>query len=152
MSSTPSTQKESRPHVGVGVIVMKDGKVLMQHRVGSHGAGTWSFPGGHLEFGEDPEACAEREALEELGVKLTNLRRGPYTNDVHEKDGRHGITLFILADWESGEPEIREPQTTSEWRWCSWDAMPQPLFLPIVNLQKQNFNPFDRRNASLQSG
>ncbi|MBI2476733.1 NUDIX domain-containing protein, partial [Candidatus Uhrbacteria bacterium] len=40
-----------RPKVGVGVIVWRDCEVLMQERIGAHGAGTWSFPGGHLEFG-----------------------------------------------------------------------------------------------------
>jgi 8-oxo-dGTP diphosphatase len=41
-----------RPKVGVGVIIKKDGKVLMGKRKNAHGDGTWSFTGGHLEFGE----------------------------------------------------------------------------------------------------
>ncbi len=38
------------PKVGVGVMILKDGKVLLTKRKGSHGAGMYSFPGGHLEY------------------------------------------------------------------------------------------------------
>ena len=52
-----------RPKVGVGVIVVKEGKVLLQRRRGAHGEGTWGFPGGHLEFKESWEECAKRETF-----------------------------------------------------------------------------------------
>ncbi len=49
------------PQVGVGVLILRDGKVLLGRRKGSHGAGCWSAPGGHLEFGEAVEdaPCAK---------------------------------------------------------------------------------------------
>ncbi len=53
--------------VGVGIMIFKDGKVLMGRRKGSHGAGEYAFPGGHLDFGESFEDCAKRETLEEAG-------------------------------------------------------------------------------------
>ena len=53
------------PKVGVGVAVVKDGKVLLGKRKNAHGEGTWSFPGGHLEYKESWEDCAIRETLEE---------------------------------------------------------------------------------------
>jgi mutator protein MutT len=51
-------------HVRVGVIVRRGGKILMAKRAGSHGAGSWSFPGGHVEMGEDPTQTAARELQE----------------------------------------------------------------------------------------
>ncbi len=54
-------QMNQKPLVGVGVLVFKDNKILMGRRKGSHGAGTWAPPGGHLEFGETPEDCAHNE-------------------------------------------------------------------------------------------
>lgn len=137
-----SSTEKSRPVVGIGVIVLRDGKVLMHKRKGAHGPGTWSFPGGHLEYGETPEQCALREVTEECGVTIGNLRRGPYTNDVHESEGKHYITLFILADWVSGEAQVLEPDKCERWEWVAWDNMPEPLFLPIRHLQKQEFDPF----------
>ena len=74
--------KSSRPIVGVGVIVLRNGLVLLGERIGSHGSGTWALPGGHLEFGETVEQCAAREVLEETGLKLQEVRTGPYSSDV----------------------------------------------------------------------
>ena len=42
--------KENRPKVGLGVMVMKDGKVLLGKRKGSHGAGEYVWPGGDFVF------------------------------------------------------------------------------------------------------
>ena len=131
-----------RPKVGVGVIVIKGGKVLMQLCKGGHGDGRWSFPGGHLEHGETPEECAKRETLEETGVLIGNLGCGPYTNDINGAEGTHYITLFVRAEWRSGEPTIREPEKMADLRWFAWDALPQPLFLPIENLLRQGYDPF----------
>src|SRR3989339_718967 len=58
------------PKVGVAVIIIKNGKVLMHKRKNSHGDGTWSLPGGHLEFNESLEECAQRETFEETGMKI----------------------------------------------------------------------------------
>ena len=58
--------------VGVGVLVTRGGsKVLVGQRRGSHGAGDWALPGGHLEVGETWEACAARELKEETGINLS---------------------------------------------------------------------------------
>lgn len=65
------------PQVGVGVLILRDGKVLLGRRKGSHGAGCWSAPGGHLEFGEAVEDCALREALEETGLALSDRQKNP---------------------------------------------------------------------------
>lgn len=132
------------PRIGIGVIVMRDRMVLMQKRKSKHGEGTWAFPGGHLEFGETPEQCAARETFEEAGITVTDLERGPYTNDVHQSEGKHYITLFILAHSFSGEPRVCEPEKCEQWKWFSWDNMPIPLFLPIVHLHEQKYNPFKR--------
>lgn len=133
---------KERPKVGVGVIIMHKGKILLGKRKSSHGSGSWSFPGGHLEFGEEPEDCAVRETLEETGVTLKNLRRCTYTNDIFEKEGKHYITLYIISELDSGMPEVMEPDKCEEWRWFEWNSLPEPLFIPIQNLIKDGFNPF----------
>jgi 8-oxo-dGTP diphosphatase len=127
----------SRPSVGVGVFVWKDGKFLMGKRVGSHGRNTWSIPGGHLEYGESIEECAKREVLEEAGVKIKNVRFLVVTNDVFREEGKHYVTVWVFSDWQSGEPKIMEPDKWIEQRWETFQTLPSPLFEPCwENLRK----------------
>lgn len=132
----------NQPTIGVGVIVLRDGKVLLGKRKNAHGEGSWSFPGGHLEFQETIEDCAVREVKEEIGVSIKNIRRGPFTNDLFYGEGKHYVTLFLIADFASGNVMTMEPEKCERWDWFEWDALPKPLFLPIQNLLKQKFNPF----------
>ena len=131
---------EERPKVGVGVIILKEGKILLGKRKASHGEGTWCFPGGHLEFSEDIFDSAVRETKEETGISIKNLRYGPFTNDIFS-EGKHYITLFIIADYDSGEIELKEPEKCEKWDWFEWKEFPTNLFLPIENLIKLNFCP-----------
>lgn len=132
---------ENTPKVGLGVMVIKEGKILLGKRKNAHGEGTWSYPGGHLEFGESWEACATREVMEETGIKIKNLRFGMVTNDIFENERKHYITIFIVADLASGAVTLMEPHKCETWDWFEWDQFPKPLFLPILNQLKTNFNP-----------
>jgi 8-oxo-dGTP diphosphatase len=122
---------------GIGVIIYKSGKVLVGQRIGSHGANTWSFPGGHLEDGEEPEATARRELLEETGLKVNILLPAGFTFDHFEENNTSYITLFYKGDWAEGTPEILEKEKCLEWRWADPQNLPQPLFKPIASLLKQ---------------
>jgi 8-oxo-dGTP diphosphatase len=130
-----------RPKVGVGVIIVKDKRVLLSKRINQTGHGTWHFPGGHLEFGEEIEACASREALEEAGIKIKNPKIVAVTNNIYDTN-THYVVIFVLSEHESGEPKIMEPNKSKEWQWFEWGKLPRPLFLPVDNLIKQGFNPF----------
>lgn len=130
------------PRIGVAVIVMRDGKVLVGRRISaSHGHDTWQFPGGHLEWGESIAQCAIREVAEETGLAATVIGDGPYTNDVFVDDGKHYVTLFVLASAPVGMPERKEPEKCAEWRWCEWDAIPTPHFLSISHLLEMDYRP-----------
>ncbi|MBI2668989.1 NUDIX domain-containing protein [Candidatus Woesearchaeota archaeon] len=134
-----------RPKVGVGVIILKGSKVLLQKRKNAHGEGTWSFPGGHLEFNEELDECARRETFEEVGIHIKNVHFATITNDKFATENKHYITIFMLAEHEVGVPTICEPDKTESIGWFSWDALPKPLFLPLENLLQQGFKPFHQR-------
>ncbi len=130
----------NKPEVGVGVILRDNDRVLLGKRKNSHGDQTWGFPGGHLDFGESPIECAARELLEETGLVASDFRVGPYTNDLFPSQGKHYVTLFVIATFQGGTPDLREPEKCFEWRWFPWNALPSPLFLPIQHLIEQGFN------------
>jgi 8-oxo-dGTP diphosphatase len=122
-----------RPRVGVGLVVRRGGDLLLVRRSGDHGVGTWSTPGGYLEFGEQPADCAVRETVEETQVKVGEPRFLAVTNDVFGDEGRHSLTLWFEADHVAGEPSP-EPSEIAEVGWFSEDELPQPLFAPLRRL------------------
>ncbi|MEA1926215.1 MAG: NUDIX hydrolase [Patescibacteria group bacterium] len=134
---------ENRPKVGIGVIVVKDSKILIGKRKNAHGSRSWAFPGGHLEFNESWEECAKREVMEETGIQIDNLRFGTTTNDIFEKENKHYITIFMVADFTSGVVETKEPHKCEKWEWFSWNNLPRPLFIPFKNLLKTKLDPLD---------
>ena len=119
-----------RPQVGMGIFVWKDGKFLMGKRKGAHGADTWSLPGGHIEFGESWEDTAAREVMEETGLKINNVRFVAATNDIMPTDNKHYITIWMDADWASGEPINLEPDKCEALEWRTFESLPSPLFEP----------------------
>lgn len=133
--------KQNIPVVGVGVIVLRNGLVLLGKRRGSHGAGTWALPGGHLEYGETIEHCAQREVMEETGLAIHSLMRGPYTSNVFHEERKHYVTLFVIARSGTGEPQVREPSRCSAWQWFRWSQPPRPLFTPLESLLQTGFIP-----------
>ncbi|ARR46269.1 ADP-ribose pyrophosphatase [Vibrio campbellii] len=124
--------------VGVATIILRDGAILLGERIGSHGANTWATPGGHLELGESIEDCAKREVLEETGLIVDSIEKFTFTNDIFEKEGKHYVTLFVVASSASGEPQVTEPDKCKQWKWCRLDDLPEPLFLPLINLLKED--------------
>ncbi|EWG41593.1 hypothetical protein FVEG_03677 [Fusarium verticillioides 7600] len=134
------------PRVGVAALIYnREGKFLTGKRIGSHGAGTLQLPGGHLEYGESFLTCAERETLEETGLKVKALKHIATTNDVFETEKKHYITIFVSCQMvnENDEPKILEPQKCEGWYWKTWDDLKkihatekngEKLFLPLINL------------------
>ncbi|KAJ5171816.1 hypothetical protein N7492_004409 [Penicillium capsulatum] len=144
-----------QPNIGVGVFVVnREGKFVLGKRQGSTGAGKWALPGGHLEFGETFEACAERELLEETGLQVRDLQFATATNNVMPDVNKHYVTIFmkgVVSD-DSAQPQILEPEKCTAWEWVSWDELEgwrnaevnasegydgRRLFLPMLDLFSQ---------------
>ncbi len=133
--------KRPQVGVGVGVAVIKEGRVLLGKRKNAHGDGTWAFPGGHLEYQECWEDCAIRETLEETGLRIKNVRYGTVTNDIFQEEQKHYVTIVMLADYDFGDVNLMEPDKCERWEWFEWDRLPQSIFMTIQNLKRNNYNP-----------
>jgi len=118
--------------VGVGVALVAvndDGKVLMLHRTGAHGSGTWSFPGGWIDRTDaSMEETAVREILEEMGVEvsLSNVYHlGVSTENFPDF---RTVTIYYWTRKFKGDPKILEPHKATEWAWVDPENPPSPLF------------------------
>ena len=132
---------DQKPQVGTAILITREDKVLLMKRKGPHGAGTWSPPGGHLDFGETLEGCAAREAKEEVGIEVFDIGFRAVTNDIFEAEKKHYITLWLEGK-PVGEPTIVSEQEVEEIGWFAWDALPEPLFLPLANfVRKESYLP-----------
>lgn len=137
-----------KPTAGAGVIVLKDNKVLLGKRNEDpakadsllHGEGTWTLPGGKLDFREDIVDCAAREAYEETGIKINKekLKLISVTNDVVED--AHFVTIGFVCDDFEGEPRVMEPDEITEWKWFDLDNLPRPMFFPSEKMIKNFIN------------
>ncbi|NQT49272.1 NUDIX domain-containing protein [Candidatus Kuenenbacteria bacterium] len=131
------------PKVGMGVMIMRDNKVLLGLRQGSHGAGEWSFPGGHLDFGESLFTGIKREAMEETGLEIDDLEVVSVSDDFRyiKSDGKHHLTVGVRANSVEGESRIMEPNKCQEWRWFGLEELPEDLFEAtetMINNYKNN--------------
>ena len=118
------------PRVGVGAMIMRDGRVLMARRNSGQRPGWYGWVGGKLEFGETLQDCARREAREEAGIELTNLRLLCLSSFIVED--QHWIDVEFLADIESGEPRDAAPDELAGWTWYPLDHLPGPIFEPAA--------------------
>lgn len=132
---------ENKPPVvraGVGVMILKEGKVLLGQRHVDpakadselNGEGTWTMPGGKIDFGNGIAEAAMREIKEEtdLDVNLGDLKLVSLTNDANEK--AHFVTIGFLCEKFSGEVKVMEPDEITKWEWFPIDNLPKPIFFP----------------------
>jgi len=111
--------------VGVGVVVLSKRhpqSILIGIRKGSHGAGKWALPGGHLEVGESWAACAIRETEEETNLNIDRVSNITVTNDPNMDNGKHYVTIFMkgIVKDDSNILNNNEPNKCEEWKWVLW--------------------------------
>lgn len=89
-----------RPQVGIGVLARHPitKYLLIGKRTTTHGNGTYSFPGGHLEYGEDFGACAARELMEETNLTfqeyVDDLKPVATLNNIFRDTQKHYVTIL----------------------------------------------------------
>lgn len=133
-------EEKKKVGVGFGVMILKDGKLLLGKRHEDpekassllNGAGTWTMPGGKLDFGETFEDGAKREVLEETGIILNKLDVICINQDIIET--AHFITIGLFSDAFLGEPKVMEPDEITEWRWFDLNNLPSPVYFPSAKV------------------
>ena len=108
-----------QPLVGVGALIVENGRVVLIKRGKAPLLGEWSIPGGMLEIGETLRQGAEREALEETGlvVRATELL-GVFDRVVPDAEGKivyHYVLIDFLCERISGELQAGADAADARW-------------------------------------
>ena len=110
------------------MLAFRDGGVLVARRAaGEHLPGTWEFPGGKIESGEEPADAARRELREETGLDAGRLE--PLVVVGHDYAERSVLLHAFLATDAKGEPLADRGR---EWAWVA-PADLEALGMPEAN-------------------
>ncbi len=118
-TGTSGREYRMLPRVGVGAIVIRDGRILLVKRGSSPGKGLWAPPGGLVELGETVREAAEREILEETGITI-RAKEAFYIFDFIDRDKEdkikyHYVIVDFLADYLGGEPRASDDAIEVRW-------------------------------------
>jgi 8-oxo-dGTP diphosphatase len=108
-----------RPVVGVGGVVIRDGRALLIRRGSPPLAGQWSIPGGTLELGETIAEGVRRELREETGLEVRVLDLIEVFDRIFpDGEGRpqyHFVILDYLCEAAAGTPRAGSDVTDVAW-------------------------------------
>lgn len=105
--------------LGVGAIIVEDGRLLLIRRGSPPQQGQWSLPGGLVEAGERLEDAVRREAREETGLEVEVLKlAGVFERIVRDEHGRpeyHYVLLDYLCRVRGGSLRHGSDAVAAAW-------------------------------------
>lgn len=115
------------PGVGVGLAILRDGKLLLYKRMRPPEVGYWNIVGGKVDVLEPSELAAKREAEEETGLTIGKIEFVTVTEQIVTADRQHWVSLLYKTDNVIGEAQLTEPDKLSDFGWFDLDDLPEPL-------------------------
>jgi len=106
------------PQVGVGGVVIRDGKVLLIRRGKEPLRGRWLIPGGTVELGETLSEALVREMLEETALRVRPLEIVAVFDRIERNDREvlyHYVIVDYLCAWEEGEARAGSDAAQVAW-------------------------------------
>jgi ADP-ribose pyrophosphatase YjhB (NUDIX family) len=114
-----------QPVVGIGAVIIQDGKIALIKRGNEPSKGKWTIPGGLVELGESLEAAVIRETKEEVSLEVDNPRLiGVVDNVDLDEEGKvkyHYVIIDYLLQVKSGN--IQAASDAEELRWVPFDEV-----------------------------
>ncbi|MEM3597194.1 MAG: NUDIX hydrolase [Candidatus Bathyarchaeia archaeon] len=130
-----------QPVVGVGAVIIQNGKILLEKRKSEPGRGKWSIPGGLVELGESVSQTVVREVAEETGLEVYEPELIDIVdNVVRDENGEvkyHFVIIDFFVKLKGGE--LKAQSDAEELRW-----------VPLSEVEKydltKTFRAFFQRN------
>jgi len=140
MSERRPGEYPDAPRLGVGAVVVKDGRALLVKRGKPPNEAMWAIPGGRVELGETLQRAVERETLEETGI---TVRAGSpiLTFDVILRDDEgqvqfHYVIVDMPAEYLSGVARAGDDAREVGWKTAA-DIDALPVVQKTVDLLRQ---------------
>lgn len=133
------TSQESTIRHGARGVVIKDGMVLLMHRI-NRGHEYYVFPGGGIEQGESPAETVQREILEETSIAVEPLQQ---LYRVVYEDG--ATQYFFFCRYVDGQPMLGEANESAAIR-NGEDQVYEPRWYPIIELSNMTVFPLEVRD------
>ena len=114
-----------QPIVGVGALIICDGKLLLEKRKNEPGKGKWSIPGGLVELGESVQQTVIREVKEETGLDVESPEHVDVVDNV-DRDERGGIKYhFVIIDYfvKLKGGKLEAASDAEELRWVAFNEV-----------------------------
>jgi mutator protein MutT len=113
----------TQPVVGVGAVIIRDGKILLEKRRSEPAKGKWSIPGGLVELGESAEQAVIREVKEETGLEVEKPELIDVINNISlDENGKikyHFVIIDYFVRLKGGE--LKAADDAEELRWIALD-------------------------------
>lgn len=130
-----------QPVVGVGAVIIKDGKILLEKRKSEPGRGKWSIPGGLVELGESVSQTVVREVAEETGLEVCEPKLIDVVDNVVRDENGEVKYHFVIIDYfvKLKGGNVKASSDAEELRW-----------VPLGEVEKydltKTFKEFIQRN------
>jgi 8-oxo-dGTP diphosphatase len=130
------------PLVGVGAVVVDEGRVLLVRRGSEPLKGHWSLPGGLIELGEPLLAAVAREVREETGLTVEPVELIELLDRIHREDERvryHYVIADYLCRVVTGDLQAASDADAVRWveraEWNSHSALQlDPITVRVIEM------------------
>ena len=122
------------PKVAVAVYITQHGKILLIQRKIDPMQGLWAMPAGFMDYDENPQEAAQREALEETGL---NVRIDRLLDVFHTPNDGGLANIVIVYEASINDGTMQADDDAADVRWFGKGDVPEVAFLPTQTIVRR---------------